>query len=281
MVRFSVVTLCLALSLGATTARACMNAEVCRGLNLELEYADKDVPASAQRAFARGDFFRAAQVAEASNSASALAFAARAHTADAVMRDTPCEQCLLDAVAAAEAAIKRDPSLAEGYVQLAVAIGFRGRLLGAVEAQSEGLAEKGRAAIDRALELDPLNLWARASLGGWHLEVVRRAGPILAKTMYGAREADGLQNFRAALTKAPANSVLHFHYALSILALDQDRFRKDALAALHLAEWTSATDELTRHTSHRAYQLRKALKARSDDEVEALVRKFQGYPPEP
>lgn len=274
--RFSVVISLLTVA----PALACMAPDYCAGINQLREFARDDIPDYAQAQFARGNYLLAANVAEADGSAPALAFAARARTADAIMRDTMCEPCLVDAEAAAASAIKRDPSLAEGYIQLAVAIGFRGRLLGAVEAQSEGLAEKGREAIDRALELDPLNLWGRASLGGWHLEVVRRAGPILAKAMYGASEAEGLKHFRSALARAPANPILHYHYALSILALDADRFHNEALAALETDQTEKRVDELTKATRKRAAELRIVLKTGTTDEIEALVRKFQGYPPE-
>lgn len=270
---------CFALSLAAAPALACFTHESCPSTD-SYEFSVLKVPAAAQRAFAQGNYLLAANIAEGTSSATALAFAARARTADAITRDTPCMPCLVDAEAAAASAIKSDPNLAEGYVQLAVAIGFRGRLLGAVEAQSEGLAEKGRAAIDRALELDPLNVWARASLGGWHLEVVRRAGPFLASTMYGASEREGLKVFRAALAEAPAIAILHFHYALSILALDADRFHGEALIALETAEQMKVTDALTRSTRDRAVKLMDALQRGTPEEIEMLVRKFQGYPPE-
>jgi tetratricopeptide (TPR) repeat protein len=239
-----------------------------------------EVPARAHEAFADGRFILAATLCEAEASAEALAFAARARIADAITRDDDvCLDCLVHAEQTAKAAIARDPNLAEAYVQLAIAIGFRGRLVSAFLAQADGLAESGRAAIDKALELDPANIWARASLGGWHLEIVSRAGPFLARTLYDANEEDGLKFFHEALAADLGSLVVHYHFALSILALDAERFRAEAEKSLADGAKDPRADALTLFTRTRAENLRALLKSGSDGEISALVRKYQGYPP--
>jgi hypothetical protein len=240
--------------------------------------ASAEVPQTAKAAYADGKFIVAASVAETEGSADALAFAARARIADAIMREDLCLDCLVKAEATAQAAISRDPSQAEGYVQLAIAIGFRGRLVSTMDAQAEGLAEKGRAAIDRARELDPTNAWARASLGGWHLEIVHRAGSILASVLYGANEEEGLANFRTALDEDPGSLLLHYHYALSILALDEARFRDEALATLEAGMKDARADTMMAFTRKRAFALIEKLKSGRADDIERLVHHYQGYP---
>jgi hypothetical protein len=237
------------------------------------------IPPKAEKAYIEGSFVKAAHLAEAEGSAEALAFAARSRVADAIMRDgVYCIPCLSIAETIANDAIARDPNLAEGYTQFAIAMGFRGRLIGLMEASAEELPEKGRRAIDKALELDPLSPWARAALGAWHLEVVRHAGPVLAEITYGARRSDGLKAFRAALAVDPANLLLHFHFALSILALDVEEFRGDALIALQDGYKDARADALTKFTRARADKLAEALKTGTTEEIEALVRRYQGYP---
>lgn len=242
--------------------------------------ASAQVPQTALAAYDHGKFMVAATVAESEGSPEALAFAARARIADAIMRDDLCLACLVRAQATAQSAIAQDPNQAEGYIQLAIAIGFRGRLVSTFEAQSEGLAEQGRAAIDRALELDPVNAWARASLGGWHLEIVHRAGGILASVLYGANEEDGLKNFRAALAEDQESLLLHYHYALSILALDAKRFHAEALATLEAGYKDARTDAMLAFTRKRADKLIEALKNGNLHDIDALVRRYQGYPAE-
>jgi hypothetical protein len=153
-------------------------------------------------------------------------------------------------------------------------------LVSTFEAQSEGLAEKGRAAIDRALVLDPLNSWARASLGGWNLEIVHRAGGTLASLLYGANEEEGLKNFRAALSQDRGSLLLHYHYALSILALDPERFRDEALLTLQANYKDANTDALIAFTRKRANHLLDVLRTGDTDAIAKLVRRFQGYPDE-
>jgi tetratricopeptide (TPR) repeat protein len=241
--------------------------------------AQAEVPARAHEAFADGRFVLAATLCEAEASAEALAFAARARIADAITRDgEACLDCLLHAEQSARAAIERDPQLAEGYTQLAIAIGFHGRLVSPFEAQAENLAEKGRAAIDKALELDPANVWARASLGGWHLEIVHRAGSLLASTLFGANEEEGLKLFREAISAEPGDLVVRYHFALTILALDPERFRTEAAKSLDEGSKDSRADALTRFTRARAEKLQALLTSGSDEQIKDLVRFDQGYP---
>lgn len=238
------------------------------------------IPPNAESAYTAGRFMDAAAFAEADGSAAALAFAARARIADAIMRDGPyCEPCLRSAETIAQTAIDRDPKHAEGYIQFALALGFRGRLIPLLEAKEQLLPEKGRAAIDTALKLAPHNAWALAARGAWNLEIVHRAGPVLADVTYGAGRNSGLNDFREALARDRNNLLLHFHFALTILALDMKGFRAEAAAALVAGERDTRADALSQFTRKRARELAGLLKTGTDKEIKALVRKFQGYPP--
>jgi tetratricopeptide (TPR) repeat protein len=239
------------------------------------------IPPKAEAAYIAGDFVGAAAIAEKEASAEALAFAARARIADAITRDGPyCKPCLASAETIARAATLRDPNLAEGYVQLAIALGFRGRLIPLMEAKSERLAEKGEEAIAAALSLAPRNAWALAARGAWNLEIVHRAGPVLAGVTYGADRRQGLKDFREALTIEPANLLLHYHFALTLLALDADDYHAEAQAALEAGLKDTKADVLNAFTRKRAFELMELLKTGRTEQIDALVRRFQGYPPE-
>lgn len=237
------------------------------------------VPPAAQSAYNAGEFYKAATLAEMMPDAEALAFGARARIADAIVREGPyCIPCLIVAETVAEHAIAADPNRADAYVQLALAMGLRGRLEDLEAAEEEHLASKGRIAIDKALALEPKNPLALAALGAWHLEIVRRAGPILADATYGATKSDGLKSFGEALALAPSNLVLHFHFALQILSLDVDGFRERASQALEAGFKDPNPDALTSFTRKRAQTLRDTLKAGSEAEVTRLVRRYEGFP---
>lgn len=241
--------------------------------------AEAAVPPAARSAYAKGEFYKAAALAEASTDADALAFAARARIADAIVREGPyCIPCLVVAENVAQHAIDADKKFAEGYIQFAVAMGLRGRLVDLADAREEELATKGREAIDKALGLEPKNPFALAALGGWNLEIVRRAGPILADATYGATRDDGLKHFREALTIAPSNLLLHYYFALEVLSLDVDEFRATAAEALDTGFKDPNPDALTSFTRKRAAALQAAVKAGSAEEITRLVRRHEGYP---
>lgn len=237
------------------------------------------VPETALRAYRTGAYERAAEVSQSEGSAASFAFAAQAIIADAISRkDGYCTPCLAKAEQLAERAISLDPHLIDGYLQSAVAVGFRGRSIGLSEARAEGLAEQAKDRLDKAMAIDPTNVWARASLGAWNIEIVHHAGKILASLMYGASQSEGLSLYRAALNDAPAIAVLHFHYALSILSLDQDEFRAEAERELRHTLSISVDDALTRHVQSQASTVLNAMPTCSPRELGEMVSRLQGYP---
>jgi len=234
---------------------------------------------TAMAAYRSGNYEQAANISEQAGTASSYAFAAQALVADAISRkDGFCIPCLEKAERLAERAIELDPRLIDGYLQDAVAIGFRGRGVGMPAARSLGLAEKARAALDKAMAIDPTNVWARASLGAWHIEIVHHAGRILASFAYGASRDEGLTLYRSALKDAPDIAVLHFHYALSILALDQADFRQEAERELRHTMTIRTDDALTSFVRTQAEAVLGCMQSGSPADLDALVLKLQGYP---
>jgi hypothetical protein len=229
------------------------------------------VPQSALAAYNDGKFIVAATVAESEGSPDALAFAARARIADAIMRDDLCFDCLVKAEATAQSAIARDPKLAEGYVQLAIAIGFRGRLVSTFDAQSEGLAEKGRAAIERPNSTAEFAGRA-SSAAGIENRPSCRQHPRLRRLRRQRRTA---LRFRAALRSGS----LLLHITMRSRSGSRRRStRQKALETLQTGCKDPRTDALLAFTRERTDKLMKTLKAGSSDDIEALVRRYQGYP---
>jgi tetratricopeptide (TPR) repeat protein len=241
--------------------------------------ADGTSATNAMAAYRAGNYEQAASLSEQAGTASSYAFAAQALIADAISRkDGFCVPCLEKAEKLAEHAIELDPRLIDGYLQDGVAIGFRGRSVGISRARSLGLAEKARAVIDKAMAINPTNVWARASLGAWHIEIVNHAGRILASLTYGASRDEGLALYRAALRDAPDIAVRHFHYALSILALDPAEFHQEAERELRHAMTVRTDDALTAFVRTQAEIVLECMQSGSAAELDALVLKMQGYP---
>ena len=242
--------------------------------------AGTSLPSSAMAAYRAGAYDKAATLSEDEGSATSYAFAAQSLIADAISRkDGFCVPCLEKAERLAEHAISLDPRVIDGYLQDAVAVGFRGRSIGVSAARTERLAEKARTLLDRAMAIDATNVWARASLGAWHLEIVHHAGRILASLMYDASKDEGLNLYRAALRDAPDIAVLHYHYALSILALDPQEYREEAENELKLTLAIKADDALSAYVRAKSAAVLDALQSASAPEIETLVSTLQGYPP--
>lgn len=240
--------------------------------------AHASVPSEALNAFHAGQFTKSAQIAEAEASAPSLAFAARALIAEAITRSGGfCLPCLSEAEALAQQAIALDARNVEGHLQRAIAMGFRGRVIGVVQARSEDLPEKAHDSLTTALELDPHSAWAQASLGAWNLEIVHHAGPVLAAISYGATKSRGLSLYREALAQNSSNVVLHVHFALTILALDQESFHDEAQTALAAALSVPTRDSLALHSQNQARDLQRALQSEDPEALASLVRRFQGY----
>ena len=184
--------------------------------------------AGAQAAYDCGAYEQAALGGEARGDAEGFALAARARVANSLIspRDATDEQ-LDHAVNDAERAIALDPKSVDARLSLAVALGMKGRRLSLAEAWRRGYAQKGHRLIMEALKLDPDNARARALLGSWHLEVIRRAGRG-GGMFLGAHVDRGLAAFDEARAAAPDDPAIALHYAIALLALDPTKHAAQA-----------------------------------------------------
>jgi len=113
------------------------------------------------------------------------------------------------AVATADAALKRNPGDENARLQRALAISYRGKL-----SRSRADVLTARREFEAIVAADPRNPEAQMALGAWHLAAIIEFGPLMARTVLGARTAAGNQ----ALDRA--------------LALGRDRASIPALASL-------------------------------------------------
>lgn len=197
-------------------------------LTLVLALWPASVPAAsieeAEALFARGDFLTAAQEGRSVDSAASLALAARATLAHAEFHARPAfrRRAVLAAEALAREALSKDARHVEALIQLSVATGYLARHNGALASHIQGLAADGRAYLEQALAQQPDNAWANAALGGWHIEVFRAGGSMLASAWYDASAEQGIALFRKSLEIDPQNAVLRYEFALALLSLDPD-----------------------------------------------------------
>ena len=228
--------------------------------------------------YAKGQYEQAAQAGEASHSAVGLAIAARAVLADEVLRDSPCLSCLERAEKLARAAIADDPHQAFGHVWLAVALGYEARVIGMVRARLGNFPAQSKAALNAAVAEDPKNPYALSALGGWHIEIVRGGGAMLAGLLYGATEKEALNLFDRAVRLAPGNVAVRYQVALSLAGFDAGKYRGRIVTELKAAVSATAETAYERKIQDRAQALLGLTAPAQQETFDALVRKYQGFP---
>jgi len=228
--------------------------------------------------YVAGKFAEAERAALAEGTAQGYALAARSELAAETMRAEPCLECLKRAEDFALRAIAADPRLVEGHIEYVIAIGFEARLIGMIQAQFKGYAEKAKEHIDAALAVDPGNPWAWAALGNWNIEIAQNGGAALARLLYGATLRKGLADFSKAFSAAPDSLVLHYHYTLALAAYDRNAFRDAIAAALTRAAAGVPHTAYETFAQKSARELLATWKSGDMQTFDRLVRHDQGYP---
>lgn len=239
-----------------------------------LSAARADTP---RQLYVAGRYAEAENAALAQGNAEGYALAARAVLAAEMMRPEPCMPCLEHAESLAQRSIDADPRLVEGQIEFVVALGYRARLMGVVEAHLEGLAKIARNHIDAAIADDPGNAWAWAALGGWNIEIAHGAGSTLARWLYGASLQAGLADFSKAFEAAPDNLVVRYQFALSLAAYDRDAYRSRIIDALTRAAGDQPQSAYESFAQRNVRELLNALKSGDLPVFDRLVRHDQGY----
>lgn len=234
--------------------------------------------ATAFEHYQMGDYEGAIRLGEAANNGPGLAVAARAAFAAANLRDTPCLSCLQQVEALARRSIMLDMSHPDAFVYLAAALGYESRIIGYVPATVERYPEMAKQAIDHALADDPHDAWTLAALGGWHMEIVRNGGSLVARTLYGARADAGEDAFRRAFAADPGNLVIRLQYVLSAGAYDLKRYRNQITDQLTTIAMTQPRTAYEGAMKQRAARLQDLLKSGRNADFLALIKKYQGYP---
>jgi len=203
-------------------------------------------------AYQAGRFIEAADAAARLPGPDDRALAARALIAECVVTAPNCDIDLVDrAQDNALAALAADPTNVEARLQLAMAIGIKGRRAGLAEALRFNYAGQGKRLVDQAVTLAPDEPWAWALLGGWNLEIVRRGGRIGGR-FYGASIAKGAAAFDRARALAPDDPAIGLHYAAALLGIDPIRYADRARAILAAASNAPAPDAFSRRMRDEA-----------------------------
>ncbi len=104
-----------------------------------------------------------------------------------------------------------------------------------MKALREGIGGKTRDLFEATLARDPAFARAYLALGGWHADIVSRAGRLMARALYGATRKKAVENHERALVLAPESKVVLLEYALRLPELDRKGGRERARELLSKA----------------------------------------------
>ena len=221
---------------------------------------------AAHTAYVEGRFMKAAEIAEALGTSEGFALASKSLTIRAyyISADDKKDALFKRALALAQEAIRSDPSSPEAYIQSARVMGRHGQTIGVLESTTKGYAEKIRETVEKALRLNPEMPEAHLSMGMWHSEVVSSLGSFMADIMFGADEDDAIKFYKRALKGAPEEKIVPLEYAIGLLALDDDEYRKQARRLLRRAIELPATDAFDDLIHRKAVETLAALDSLGD-----------------
>lgn len=235
---------------------------------MPIRAAAEDGYAAALALYDAGQYEAALKAAESIGDASGLALAARSQLVLLRFFLPPQEKeaALHRAIELTRRAVELGPDHLEANLQSAIALGYRGRL-----DHSTRDARRARRHIDKALEVDPDNPWARAALGGWNGEVVIEAGAFLARALFNAGRSDAIENYEAAIKAAPDNIPIHASYAKMLLRFERKRYYKRAEQLLVETLATKHHNAFDKLITDEAAEILKTLRSGDEEALHQLL----------
>lgn len=252
-----------------------------RVVTFALLVAALSTPAFASPAFDlwnEGKYDDAIKVGLAANDADGLAVAARAAASDMTMHTSPCMDCIKRTEELSRKALAANPKGALPTIYLAAALGYKGRLIGLMAAQSQKLGEQSKQAIEDAMAAHPKDAQLIATMGGWNFEVVRVGGSMLARWTYGATIDKGLEFYDRAFKLAPNDILINYQYGLGLAAYDADEYRDKIEAAWKRTIAAPAQNAYEEASKKRAAELLALLDGKDKKAFKAKLDSYMGIP---
>lgn len=228
--------------------------------------------------WSRGNYEAAIQTGLSEHTPEGLSAAARAAVSDMTLHKGPCADCVKRAEEIARKALAADPKGALPTIYLAAALGYKGRLIGLMAAQREKLGEQSKQAIEEALAAHPKDPQLLATMGGWHFEVVRIGGSLLARWTYGASMEKGIACYDEALKLSPDDIVINYQFGLGLAAYDPDEYRNRIESAFKRVIAQPAKNAYEDSIKSRAAELLVLLDGKDKKAFAARLNTYMGIP---
>lgn len=139
----------------------------------------------------------------------------------------------------ARAQAQETPDNANAWYWYAYALGRYSQGISVAKALAQGLGNKVKESLEKAILLSPQHADARTALGMFHAEVIDKVGALIGGMTYGAKKDTGLQLFQEALALNPGSAIGMIEYANALVMLEGEARMREATA---LYEQAAACD---------------------------------------
>ena len=195
----------------------------------------------AKKQFLLGNYESAIAISSKLNDLDSKIFLARAISvyANFFLKDEAAKNSFLEAYEIIKNVSLEETQNAEVYLEAAHALGRYGQKIGIMSAITEGIADRVKRYLDKALKIDNTHTLANLSKGLWHAEIINQAGKTLAKALYGASLKKARNHFSKAynLGKKEISILYELSYGYYLLGEDEDlMLAKKYLKELSLIE---------------------------------------------
>ena len=180
----------------------------------------------ARHEFLSGNYDKSINIAKKIDTIEAKVFQSRAMSVHAhfFLKDEIAKEKFLASYQIMKKLYSETSDNADIYVEAAHALGRYGQKIGIMPAITEGIADRVKKYLDKALIIDNTNIIANLSKGLWHAEIINQAGKTLAKAVYRADAKKARDHFAKAYNASNKEiSVLYeLSYGYYLLGNDAD-----------------------------------------------------------
>ena len=136
------------------------------------------------------------------------------------------------------------PKNVNGHYFQAYALGRYSQGISVLNALTQGLGGKIKAALEATLKLEPKHAEAHIALAAYHAEVVDKVGAMIGKLTYGATRESALKHFDVALKLVPGSAIARIEYANALVMLFGDKRMDDAVKLYEEAAAATPADAM-------------------------------------
>lgn len=152
----------------------------------------------------------------------------------------------IEAANRAEKQATAEPGNANAHYLQALALGRYGRGISVAKALAQGLGTKVKAALEKAIALQPDHADAHIALGAFHAEVIDKVGSLIGGMTYGVKKDTGLKLLQRAMALHPTSAIAMTEYADALVMLEGDKRMKEATQLYEKAAACTPLDAMER-----------------------------------